>query len=108
MENSTGSDQAILFYNRIVELLLQETMVIRKTFNKWITSEERNIIIQALEDLKCYPKGRNDDRQINIVRSVVHEKINNRITVYANPTYYAQLKGPALNMWLHSRTYQSA
>jgi len=108
MEYTTGSDQAILFYNRIVELLLRETMVIRKSFSKWISAEERNLIINALEDLKCYPQGDETKSEIYIVKNIVYESISNRITVYANPAYYARLREPKATPWIYSRTYQSA
>jgi hypothetical protein len=93
-----GSEKALRFLYRTLNQLSKQTSLIQKSFTPGITMEERIIIINALEEQKLFIRHQGIE-PIAMVKRVLYDSINNRITIFANPDYHVKLKESMIREW---------
>jgi hypothetical protein len=93
-----GSEKALRFFYRTLNQLSKQTSLIEKSFTPGITMEERIIIINALEEQKLFAPHQGIE-PIAMVKRILYDSINNKITIIANPEYHSRLKEAMIKGW---------
>ena len=100
MKIATGSDQALIFFNHIVNRLLSSTYMVKKKFSAGITPEEKICIINALQEhIHVFDEDKPWKEAVKMVRRIDYDSQNNSITVLVNLVFIQKLKKNTLQNW---------